>query len=215
MTKDELNTLVSSALSDGSSNFFNATERDLILEQAHRQINTELRLLRTALPIPTLAGTVAVPLPADFAATGRYAFWRSLSGFNTALEPVSYGLLFSTSPNWQTTPGTPAQISFYGAKAFLVPPPTADGTLVLDYVQHPTPLTATGSLPWNGDVRASSFTDCIVLYAAWMHAIKDRDFELAQYLFTNYSRRMVDFREALRHVPTTPEVATFVEPNPR
>ena len=135
------------------------------LDSAARDLVRETHLCVQRVEQPVLAGTLRLPLPADWLATA-YLVWRAADGTRTPLGPVDAFEGDLATPGWETAPGLPlgyADLDGPTLTLRLVPTPAFAGTLELLYIARPVDVTATA--PGAPLPLASEFTSALK-YAA-------------------------------------------------
>lgn len=197
----EIKNMLSTLLADSSTNFFTESERLQAINSACTYVNGELRLLRGVASLtitPTDGGKVSLPI--DFVSLGQGVAWESKNGTKTNLtRRNTLQLQGGLNIDWDTTKGVPESYVMEGGQIHLTPIPNEAGVLHLSYIAMPNKLLEDSDEPFYGDVRTQSHHDMLAFYAAWMLALKDRDFEAAQQFISYFQTRFIDLKENLRH----------------
>jgi hypothetical protein len=199
MNTGELNQMLSTLLADSSLNFYTADERLLALNNACKYLNSELRIVNNVATIGITPLEGKVRLPADYITPLNGCDWITERGVAAALDSIPIRQHRASVPDWENEQGEPTALVHEGSNVYLYPSPRSAGNLKLSYLARPNLLTVDDDVPFYGDQRVEPYHDAVAFYAAWMLALKDRDFEASQQFMAYFQSRMIDLKESLRY----------------
>lgn len=213
MIKSEIDTMLNTILGESSTNFYTVEERNLAINQACQEINSETGLLRTVASIAVTPESQLVNLPVDFAGFGQGMDWLPATASTPSrLESAAVMQIRARDPNWTATTGFPSNYIVEGGRVYLYPWPTEAGVLIMSYVAQPNLLVNGADVPFYGDLRTVPYHDLIPLGAGKNLLFKDRDFEASDRLDRRYRERYVDLVEALRRTGDRPNQVIWADP---